>query len=140
MCTISFLLETASIAYVDFIFEVYIDFCFLAIYKIYYPNNYDIFYSVSFFIFFSFINLAISNYIFYRISLILIITSSSLNLDEDDFLDDNIPGDCYLDCSSFNFFKFYKRIFFNISIPNNYIIFWVCTLTSYSLKFLASES
>ena len=112
----------------------------MAIYKIYYPNSKDIFCSVSFFIFFSFINLAISNYIFFRISFILINTSSSFNLDEDDFLEECISGVCYLFCSSAYFFKFYKRMFFNISKPSNYIIFWVCTLTSYSLKFLWRES
>ena len=55
-------------------------------------------------------------------SLIFINTSSSFNLDEDDFLDGEKPGD-YLDSSSVDFFKFCKRICFKISIPSNYIIF-----------------
>lgn len=57
-------------------------------------------------------------------SLILINTSSSFNLDEDDFLDgDDKQGDGSLYYSFDNFFKFYKRICFNISIPSNYMIF-----------------
>jgi hypothetical protein len=39
-------------------------------------------------------------------SFIFINTSSSFNLDEDDFFDGEKPGDYYLDCSSVDFFMF----------------------------------